>query len=272
MRNHRVVEHPMAVHEHDHVSWSGPRMRDFTRLATAVFDAARDERLVFVGTDRDVDQLRNNAHLDRLFDFGTLTAQSLDEVYGDVANFDPAQQFEMFSGVVDDALRDGYRGVRVVADTTPMVTDDDDAFARWLTWEQMADRLIATRPLVGVCYFDDTHVDAGRLEVLAALHPVTHGRDVPPFRFFMDDGVAVIIGEIDEETIATLRTALAARPRHGDDVVVDVGRARFIDHRTLHEFARWASTSAPVRVRGVHPTLRRLWDTLDFESDDLVFI
>jgi hypothetical protein len=45
----------------------------------------------------------------------------------------------------------------------------------------------------------------------------------------------------------------------------------FIDHRTLLEFARLSNGVPPVRLRGVHPKLRRLWEDLDLDSDGVVF-
>jgi hypothetical protein len=275
LRNHRVLDHPAVLDEHDHVSWCGPRVTDFTRLAAAAFDmgTVRNDRLILVGQVADFDQLRIDAEFGRLVDDGTLTVQGSDEVYGDGTNFDPVRQLETFTAVVDEALAQGYDGVRIVADNTPMITGDDDTFRRWLTWEQMADRFLAGRPVVGVCYFDDAGVDGDRLDVLEALHPLTHGRaEEPSFRLFVDNGTVVVTGEIDGQTIHLLREALATRPRCHGELVVDLGHADFIDHRTLQEFGRWATAAAAVELHGVNATLRRLWHVLDLATDNVRFV
>ena len=274
LRNHRVLDHPAVLTEHDHVSWCGPRTKDFTRLAAAAFDigAARGERLFLVGEAADVEQLRGEPEYDRLFANGTLTVENSDDVYGDGAGFDPVRQLETFTAVLDEALAQGYRGVRIVADNTAMITGDDDTFRRWLAWEQLADSFIESRPVVGVCYFDDREIDAARLDLLYALHPLTHGREAaPPFRLFVDEGAVVVTGEIDDETVVLLRRLLAVRLQDGDDVVVDLGRAEFIDHRTLQAFARLATSGAAVRLRGVHQTLRGLWQSLGLATGNVTF-
>jgi len=270
LRNHRVVDDLAVLNEHDHLSWCGPRANDFTRLAAAVFGAARNERLMLVGTKADLDDLRTDDRFDRLVQSGALTVQTLDEVYGDATAFDPGQQLQAFTAAVHEALGQGYRGLRVVADNTPMINGDDDTFGRWLAWEQLADQFIEGRPVIGVCYFDDAGVDAERLDVLSALHPITYGGGAPPpFRLFVDDGVMVVTGEIDEATITTLRRALAVRPRTPGGLVVDLAHADFVDHRTLQAFAGLGTPSAPVRLRGVRPTLRTLWQSLDLTTDTL---
>lgn len=273
MRTHRVLDDPTVLHDHDHVSWCGPRVSDFTSVAAAVFNASHNERLLLVGTTGDLDSLRGDARLDRLVQEGALTVETLDEVYGDGTDFDPVQQLQTFTAVVDAALARGYRGLRVVADNTPLITADDDTFRRWLAWEHLADQFIDGRPVVGVCYFDHTDVDPERLDVLDTLHPITNNRETaPPFRMFVDDGILTVTGEIDEETISTLHRALASRPRTPGGLIVDLAHADFIDHRTLQAFAELGTSTTPVRLRGVHPTLRNLWQTLDLATDNLVLV
>jgi len=63
----------------------------------------------------------------------------------------PATRFE---GVLGEALAHGYRGIRVVADNTPLVRGDDESFRRWLAWEQLTDRFQSKSMVTGVCFFD----------------------------------------------------------------------------------------------------------------------
>lgn len=272
MRNHRVLDDPAVLHLHDHVAWCGARNDELERVAITAFSvgAARNERMIFVCDDPHAYELRANDELDRALDSGALTSSSIDEVYGDVEALDPDAQLAVFSAAVDDALAAGYTGIRVVADNTPLVCGDDESFQRWLAWEQLTDRFQDERPVLGLCFFDASRIPVDRLAVLGAVHPITHASS-PPFRLFTDDGVVVLIGEVDDETVGTLHRALAVRHVDAQTLVVDVSRAEFIDHRTLQAFAQLGTDIAPVRLHGVHPTLRRLWRTLDLTTDDLQF-
>ncbi len=272
LRNNCVVDDPAVLSLHDHVAWCGDGPDDLLKLAIDAFSAGaeRNQRMVFIGDAPDLEQLRVSGSLDRAIDIGALTAAAVADVYGNTSHFDPAIQLEVFSGVLDEALAAGYVGLLVVADNTSLVEGSDDSFARWLAWEQLTDSFQDSREVLGVCYFDATRVGADRLTALGAVHPVTH--DVGgSFRLFVDEGATVLTGEVDDETIATLRRVLAVRPR-GDGLVVDVSRADFIDHRTVVEFARVATRVAPIRLRGVHSTLRGLCDALGLATDTVQFV
>ncbi len=273
MRNNCVVDDPAVLRLHDHVAWCGDGTDDLLQLAIDAFTAGaeRNERMMFICDDPDPEQLRVNDLLDRALDTAALTTTSIDEVYGDTSAFDPTSQLEVFSAALDEALASGHTGIRVVADNTSFVCGDEDNFARWLAWEQLTDGFQDAREVLGICFFDRTRVAADRLAALGEVHPVTHDMS-GSFRLFADGGIVVLTGEVDDETIATLRAALAARPRHAEQLVVDVGRATFIDHRTLHAFAQWAGATAPVRLHGVNPTLRRLWRNLDLATDRVTFV
>jgi hypothetical protein len=273
LRNTCVVDDPAVLSMHDHVAWCGDGPDDLLKLAIDAFTAGaeRNQRMVFIGEAPDLEQLRVSDRLDRAIDTGALTAAAIADVYGNTSHFDPAAQLEVFSGALDEAIGAGFAGLLVVADNTSLAEGDDDSFARWLAWEQLTDSFQDSREVLGVCYFDATRVPADRLTMLGAVHPVTH--DVGgSFRLFIDDDATVLTGEVDDETIATLRRVLAVRPRGADDLVVDVSRADFIDHRTVVEFARVATRVAPIRLRGVHATLQGLCDALGLATDTVQFV
>ncbi len=273
LRNTCIVDDPAVLTLHDHVAWCGEGTDDLVQVAIDAFTvgAERNERMMFICDDPDAERLRVSDVLDRALDTSALTAASTDEVYGSTSAFDAADQLEVFGGALDEALAAGYTGIRVVADNTSLVCGDDDSFARWLAWEQVTDGFQDAREVLGMCFFDRTRIADDRLTVLGAVHPVAHDMTAS-FRLFVDNGAVVLTGEVDNETIAMLHRVLGGLPVGPAGLVVDLDRATFIDHRTLQEFARWARKSRPVRLRGVHPTLRRLWETLDLGTDELQFM
>lgn len=99
---------------------------------------------------------------------------------------------------MEAALTDGYRGIRVVADNTPLVADPH-AMGRWLEWEHLTDRFQAARPMLGVCDFGRTQVAPDQPIGLATLPPVLGllTDDRPPFQLYADEGVVKVVGNLE---------------------------------------------------------------------------
>jgi len=95
---------------------------------------------------------------------------SIAEVYGASGIVDAAGQRATFAAALADALADGYTGIRVAADNTPLVSDAV-RLAAWVRWEITADRFMSENQVTGLCAFDRRQVDVDRLRHLATLHP-----------------------------------------------------------------------------------------------------
>jgi MEDS: MEthanogen/methylotroph, DcmR Sensory domain len=255
---------------HDHVAWRGDGPELLGRLAVSAFSTAarRGERMVFVSERPDPRQLAGLADLEALLRDGTLELVPLEYAYGTGL----AGRLALFEQLVDQALADGTPGICVVADNSSLVLGNDEDFASWLAWEAMADKLEATRPVTGICYFDQRVVPNERIADLAAVHPVlSPGFEEPSFQLFFDEGALQAVGTLDRFCLERLRRALTSRPNF-PELLLDIKGTEFMDHRTLLALNEMAGKGGRLRVRGAKAVVRRVWDLLDVPNPALEFV
>lgn len=273
MRRKLRVSDAEALQPHDHVVWYGDGEPDLYALAGEALAAGadRNEKLMFVAQEPDAARLETLLELDALLDRGQLALVDTADVYGSSGTFSAESQLATFEGVLDEALADGYTGIRVVADNTPLVAGDEDDFRHWLEWEQVADRFQAQSAVTGICYFDRRALSADRQADLASLHPVCSQSAVePPFWFFADGDAVSITGTLDAWSAAQFARVLDTAPGDGP-LVVDLSHAEFVDHRALLALNAAASAVRPVRVRRAPGILRRLPSLLSVATPHLCF-
>ncbi len=164
---------------------------------------------------------------------------------------DPHRQVSHYALATEEALAQGYAGLRVAADSTPLVLTPDglEAFARY---EHLADRYMVSHPFTGLCAFNRAVLGADKIAQLACLHPESSPQATPlRLHASADPGfTAVLAGEVDiagHELLALRRAGLG---EHGDPVVIDATELEFIDHRGLHLLSTVTSRGgAPTVVR-----------------------
>jgi hypothetical protein len=273
MRRHTAVDDLRHLDDHDHVAWFGRGPDELDRIARDAFAAGarRNERMIFVTADPDTSGLAQMPDVGSMIDRGDLEITSLAAVYGSSESVDAGKQLTMFEQVLDAALSRGYSGIRVVADNTPFARGSNSAFESWLEWEYLADQLQATRPVIGVCYFDVRDGRADRMADLAAAHPVLPANSAaPPFQLFCDDGALRAAGCLEAVFAQRMRRAIARLPADRP-VTLDVSAAEFVDHRALLVLSEAATPDRPITVRGAGAVLRRLWEILDLPNSNLSF-
>ena len=169
MRSHGIRFECLKLRPHDHVGWVFSGQAEFDALTGPFLaeGADRGERLIYVAADPGPAAA---ARLRGALGPDAVQVASIAEVYGASGMVDAAAQRETFATALADALADGYSGIRVAADNTPMVTDDQ-RMAAWVRWEITADRFMSENPVTGLCAFDGNKVDVNRLRHLAMLHP-----------------------------------------------------------------------------------------------------
>jgi hypothetical protein len=128
--------------------------------------ASRDERLVLITDDPRVDQWP-----EQLVQSGQLLIASTADTYGPSRIVDAAAQRAVFASVLSDAQRDGYTGIRLAADNTSMIRGSERQQA-WMTWEKVADELMAENPFTGLCAFDRRHITADDVTFVRNLHHI----------------------------------------------------------------------------------------------------
>lgn len=271
MRRLASISGASALARHDHVAWCGDGPDALDRLAVAVFSgaAARGEQMVFVSKDPDPDRLAELDDRHGLIERGELHLVDVRDVYDKL--FEPPAQLAVMEGFLDRALAAGHTGVCVVADNSSMVAGSSEHFAAWLALEVEAERLRASWPLTGVCYFDRRAVVPGRLADLAVIHPVlSAGFDEPSFQLVVDGDVVHMVGEVDRFSVDQLHRLLSSSTTH-NRVVLDLSGLDFIDHRALLTLNQLALEGHGLRVRAAKPLVRHIWQLLDLQAPALEF-
>ena len=248
MRNRGMRLECLRLRPHDHVGWVFSGQAEFDALAEPFLaeGAARGERLMYIAADPGpaaVAGLRNALGAD------AVRVTSIAEVYGASGIVDAAAQRATFAAALADARANGYSGIRVAADNTPMVTDDQ-RMAAWVRWEITADRFMSENPVTGLCAFNGDKVDVNRLRHLATLHPLSPAdRPEPQFRVFTGDGNLCVEGLIDSFAVTQLPVYLDVLPPK-TGVLIDLAAATLASRAVLTRLGNLAGTRVTVTIRG----------------------
>lgn len=207
MRNSGTCFEVIGLRPHDHIGWVFDGPAEFYELAGRFLEdgTARRELLMLVADDPDpqaVHALSERCATD------DLRVASSAEVYGASGVVDAEAQRATFMAVLDEALAEGFSGIRVAADNTPLVLDEERLHA-WIRWESVADRFMSEHPVTGVCAFDRGRVDVARLRHLATLHPlISASAPSPQYRLFVDDEALWVGGLLDSSAVSEIDRAL----------------------------------------------------------------
>jgi hypothetical protein len=246
---------------HDHMGWVFAGVSEFAALAAPYLTegAALGERLMYVAEDPDPQDLVQLA--DVVDDPGALRIASVAEVYGSRGFVDPPRQLATFLGEVADAKAAGYTGLRVAADNTSLVSDEDRVKA-WIQWEIIADHAAAEQPFTALCAFSKDKIGTGTLRQLATVHPLSSASGpVPPFRLFSSGQAMHVEGRVDAYAITQLWLALETLPVRAD-VVVDLATARLMGPGVLAGLTQLCDCGINVRIRGERAALDELRESL----------
>ena len=142
---------------------------------------------------------------------------------------DPDRLLAIYAAATDEALAEGFSGLRVVADVTDLATDPGCQ----CRWESVADRFMAERPLSALCCYDRRRLAPEVLRDLCAVHPVVN--EPVPFRIYAAGDDLRLEGEIDYFSSDALQRLLQLTRADGG---LDLSGAGFIDHhgaRVIHD-------------------------------------
>ncbi len=272
MRRHGPVDSVDGLGLHDHPCWAFDGPGDFQGAAVRFLADGRrlGQRLIYVG---DGTEEKLHGDLDGLdditpmIDAGALQIVPLAGAYSPGEPIEPVAQLAKYAAATDRALADGYSGLRVAAEVTPLVQEPTTWDAH-IVWESLADRYMATRPLAALCCYDRTRLDRRLIADLSSVHPVARASaDLPPFRVYANEDGLVLEGEVDVFTIEALDRLL--------DLVMDgdgalnLDRLRFADHHALLALARrrraLEERGARLRMKGSSPVVRRLSQVLSMD-------
>lgn len=267
MRNHGSRFGLVRMGPHDHIGWifSGPG--EFAALAEPFLaeGAARNERLMYVAEDPDIASF---GEWTEALAPGTLTAATVAEVYGESGIVDATSQRVTFAQALGEALAAGYTGIRVAADNTRLVLDEERIEA-WIRWEIVADHFMSQNPVTGLCAFDKARADVDTIRRLATLHPVWPAEsDQPPFRLFSNDSALWLEGEVNSFALGQARLALENLPPQ-TNVVVDLTKTENVTSDALSALRQLCETGVAVTVRGATEIVRRLAQSTGVPAQNL---
>lgn len=267
-----LIDAPAGVARADHVCWIAEDDAAFEEAAVRYLDEglASGQRLLWVG-DGAAERLRRSSgplrHVDDLLASGTLRLLPVTDAYAASGTFSPEEQLAFYDGETRRALEDGYRGLRAVAEVTPLAADPRRR-AEFLRWERLADDHVAAHPALTVmCGYRSDQLPGEVLSDAAAVHPVAYAPAAPPlFRLWTEDGRIVVCGDVDTFGTDRLRRLLNDSDLGRPAVVLDLSRVDFIDLAGVRTVASWAvelaERSTPVTVAGASRLFRRMWDLL----------
>lgn len=180
-------------------------------------------------------QLTGLAGVEEASSRGALQVVSLDEMYRFDAVVDPARQVEAYAEATSQALAEGYTGLRVAAEVTPLVRTAAqlDAFARY---EHLVDHYIADYPFSALCAYNRAELGDAAITQLACMHPAANS-GATMFRLHPGDRRTLTLGGEVDFTVEEAFTLALRRVHTGhpdtNTILIDASRLTFIDHRGL---------------------------------------
>jgi anti-anti-sigma regulatory factor len=276
VRAQGVLNRPAAAGPADHLCWVYDDASSLAAVARQFLSdgLARGERLLFVGDYEGIDALRQPAtvlpDVDALVAGGVLQLVPVEGAYR-TGQFDADRQLKFYDEVTRRAVGDGYTGLRVVADVTPLAMNPARQ-ADLVRWEHLADDFFAHGPgMSAMCAYRRGQVSPAVLAAAAAVHPQVHAPDdVPPFRVWFDDGGLAVAGVLDAFSADHLLRVLLASHVAGPVVRLDLSRVEFVDAAGCRALARWAQAlqgrSARLTLGGASRLFRQTWQMLGFDQ------
>ncbi|MGY1805338.1 MEDS domain-containing protein [Blastococcus sp. SYSU D00922] len=196
---------------------------------------------------------------------GALRTLTTAEAYEAAGKFAPGSQRTFYDDATRQAIADGYTGLRVVAEVSPLA-EDADRRASLVEWEHVADEFIAQQSgFTAMCAYS-SRLSAEALTDVASVHPLVHAPAAPPFQVFFDGPRIVLSGSVDTFSADRLARVLASSPVEAGGAVLELAGVDFMDVAASRVIARWARDLAdnrqPLEVRGASHLVRRMWGVL----------
>ncbi len=244
--------------------------RDAAQLLAAGLEWLRrgmdaGERVVYLA-DRPVEQLHEDIatlpDLDQLIETGRLVLLPLRALYPTGGPVDPESSLAFYAAQTQQALDDGFTGLRVFAEVTQLVREPEWR-ADHVRWEQVADQFMAEHPLAAYCAYDASVLTPEEAGLLSCVHPVRQDA-VPGATFSLYAGKRgwAVEGEVDFFQARLLSSVLEWVPAE-EDLVLDLSRLAFVDAAGARAIGGYpGAPGRPVVVRNAPRALSRLWSLI----------
>jgi anti-anti-sigma regulatory factor len=256
----------------DHVCWVYDDPVSFTDAAERFLaeGLARGERLMCVGNGLAEDLRAAGEPFGSLADLvarGALSFVPVTGTYADGRVVRAEEQLAYYDAAVQAARAEGYRGLRVVADVTPLAGTEAGR-AGLVRWEHVADEYIASGAgMVALCAYRCRDLPPEAVADVASVHPQVHApHDAPSFRLWFDGPRAALAGTVDTFAADRLARVLAGISATGPRVALDLSAVEVVDAAGARALARWAGAltdrGTAVHLPGAPTSLVRIWSLL----------
>jgi len=136
---------------------------------------SRGARCIFTGTTEDFDTLGRGLEelgicTRRATARGALQYRPVEEIYFPDGRFEPTRSLDYTDGLIDEALVDGFTGLRLTAELTRIPVYDEWQKIVW--YEAMINERFARRPIAGLCRYPRHLIPAERVRDLLRTHPI----------------------------------------------------------------------------------------------------
>lgn len=250
-----------------HLCWGFDEAGAFMAAANEFLaeGAERGQRLVYLADAPAAELAGHLAGLDaeKMVGTGVLITQPVRDLLQPDGTFDGPSLIREYQALVDDALADGYAGLRVVADASVLAAADPKAFA---AYELMADRFLAKAPMAGMCAFSAA---TPGLSDLFAVHRVrsADGGGEPTAGAWFDGHALRLVGEVDLTTETLVESVIVALMAGDHDETLDLSSLEFIDVRSLSRLdglvGALLAAGRQLRVLDPPAIVRRCCEALD---------
>lgn len=201
--------------------------------------------------------------VDRMLEQGQLSLAHVDEIYDPGRPIDPQLQLAGYAAQTNQALSEGYTGLRAAAEATALVVDPERREAH-VRWESVADRYMSSNPLAALCAYDQNAIPTDLLAELQCVHPASHGVEQLSFRLaYRDDHTLALEGEVDTFSAKDLERMLCSTLAECDHPTeLDLTALNFIDHRGLITLTNYTRDHA-IPLRHLSAIARRVCELLE---------
>ncbi|HWH00341.1 MAG TPA: MEDS domain-containing protein [Pilimelia sp.] len=182
---------------------------------------------------------------------------------------DPAVMYAMFRRETAAARREGYQGLRLVADMDWLLASQPDR-AALTAFEVSLDEVVRELGATVVCAYRTPHFDAATISAMVAVHPVTVGTvpAAPGFRIWnVAGGVWAGTGEVDYFNAEPFGRALTAAARDVSTLRLRTAGLRLIAAAGIEVLVQVARSRPDLRIviEDANEIFRRCWALLDLD-------
>ncbi|MEB3048749.1 MEDS domain-containing protein [Mycolicibacter sp. MYC123] len=175
---------------------------------------------------------------------------------------------ERYAAAAIGAVAEGYSGLRVVIDVTPVARTPEQREAQ-AALEFLGDRRISTLPVAAMCGFDVNELGDAAAGLLC-LHPTAGPDSSVPFQLYTQPAhhnAIALAGNLDAASeplfLTTLQRVLPLLSR--DTLEIDARELEFVGHRQLCLLDRsCAAHGRTALLRSARAVVHRLVDLLEF--------